>query len=190
MTPSSTSPPVLTGHGIVLRPPKDGDVETRLAFGRDAEIHRMYGGSAASAPPYGRADARAWANSIAEHPAAWIIDHNGAIGEVRLDNINRSDRRASLAIGIFDPQRLGRGLGTAATKLVLAHAFGALGLHRVSLRVLDFNERAIASYRKCGFSIEGREREAGLIDGEWHDDIMMGILAHEFSAQKDLLQGK
>ncbi|MNW10242.1 Spermidine N(1)-acetyltransferase [compost metagenome] len=72
----------------------------------------------------------------------------------------------------------------------MAHAFGELGLHRVSLRVLAFNERAIASYRKSGFSIEGREREAALIDGAWHDDIMMGILAHEFSGTQDRPQGK
>ncbi|MCY1382901.1 hypothetical protein D9M69_709710 [compost metagenome] len=72
----------------------------------------------------------------------------------------------------------------------MGHAFGELALHRVSLRVLAFNERAIASYRKCGFSIEGREREAALVDGEWRDDIMMGILAHECSAPKDKPQGK
>lgn len=149
----------------------------------------MFGGSAA-ARRYGEADAQAWVQHLTEHPSAWIIDCNGAIGEVRLDNINPVDRRASFAIGIFDPKRLGQGLGTAVTKLVLAHAFGALALHRVSLRVLAFNERAIASYRKSGFSIEGREREAALIDGKWHDDIMMGILSHEFSAPNDRPQGK
>ncbi|KQU86027.1 GNAT family N-acetyltransferase [Ensifer sp. Root31] len=190
MNASSTPPPELKGQGFHLRRPEGGDVEARLALGRDPEIHRMFGGSATFARAFGQADAEAWVQHLVEHPAAWIIDRNGPIGEVRLDNINRVDRRASFAIGIFNPKLLGQGLGTAVTKLVLAHAFGALGLHRVSLRVLAFNERAIASYRKCGFSVEGRERETALIDDAWHDDIMMGILAHEFSAAKDKSQEK
>lgn len=189
MNASSTTPPELKGHGFLLRRPNGGDVDARVALGRDPEIYRMFGGSASPAR-YGRADAEMWLQRTIEHPAAWIIDRNGLIGEVRLDNINRHDRRASFAIGILDAKLLGQGLGTAVTKLVLGHAFGELALHRISLRVLAFNERAIASYRKCGFSIEGREREAALIDGEWHDDIMMGILAHEFSAAPDMPQGK
>jgi [ribosomal protein S5]-alanine N-acetyltransferase len=53
----------------------------------------------------------------------------------------------------------------------------------VDLRVLAFNERAIACYTKCGFVIEGRERETALIDGTWYDDVMMSILEHECDAQ-------
>ncbi|MCI2424239.1 GNAT family N-acetyltransferase [Saccharopolyspora sp. K220] len=75
---------------------------------------------------------------------------------------------------------LGRGLGSEATQLVLEYAFTELGLHRVDLRVLAFNERAIACYTTCGFVIEGRERETALIDGRWHDDVMMSILDHEY----------
>ncbi|WP_244519950.1 MULTISPECIES: GNAT family protein [unclassified Ensifer] len=174
----------------MLRRPQAGDVEARLAIGREPEIHRMFGGSASFTRPYGQVDAAAWLQRIIEHPAAWIINRDGLVGEVRLDNVNHCDRRASFAIGILDPKLLGQGLGTAATKLVLAYAFGALALHRISLRVLAFNERAVASYLKCGFSVEGREREAALIDGEWHDDIMMGVLTHEFSSLTDMPQGK
>jgi RimJ/RimL family protein N-acetyltransferase len=35
-----------------------------------------------------------------------------------------------------------------------------MNLHRVDLRVLAFNDGAIASYRKCGFVQEGCERES------------------------------
>ncbi|OCP37524.1 GNAT family N-acetyltransferase [Ensifer sp. LC163] len=190
MNVSSTPPPELKGQGFLLRRPRDSDVDARLALGRDPEIYRMFGGDASFTRPYGQADAEAWLRHTIEHPAAWVIDRGGFIGEFRLDNINRHDRRASFTIGILDPNLLGKGLGTAVTKLVLSHAFGELALHRISLRVLAFNERAIASYRKCGFSVEGREREAALIDGEWHDDIMMGVLTHEFSSLTDMPQGK
>lgn len=73
-------------------------------------------------------------------------------------------------------------MGRELIKLVLSHAFGTMGLHRVDLRVLAFNERAIRCYRSCGFVEEGRERESARIGDVWHDDIIMGILAEEYQA--------
>jgi RimJ/RimL family protein N-acetyltransferase len=46
--------------------------------------------------------------------------------------------------------------------------------------VLAYNERAIRAYQKCGFVVEGRERETAFVDGKWHDDLMMGLLSTEF----------
>ena len=80
---------------------------------------------------------------------------------------------------MFAPQHMGRGYGFEATRLVPSYAFESLGLHRVDLRVLDFNERVIHLYRRCGFVTEGRERESCRINESWHDDIVMAILAHE-----------
>jgi RimJ/RimL family protein N-acetyltransferase len=57
-----------------------------------------------------------------------------------------------------------------------------MALHRVDLRVLEFNTGAIPCYRACGFVEEGRERESCVLEGEWYDDIFMGVLEHEFRA--------
>ncbi len=51
--------------------------------------------------------------------------------------------------------------------------------------MLADNARAIACYRRCGFREEGREREAALVDGTWRDDLVMGILAHEHTTQRE-----
>lgn len=174
--------PTLKGEHIELRAPSEIDVARRLELGTDPEIHRMYGGSRTDLRPYTQIEAQKWFDRLADLPHAWVIALDGQmIGEIRLHSVNEADRRASLAIGIAAIDALGRGFGTEATRLVLTHAFGSLGLHRVGLRVLAYNERAIASYLKCGFIVEGREREAAFVDGEWHDDIMMGILASEFA---------
>jgi RimJ/RimL family protein N-acetyltransferase len=47
--------------------------------------------------------------------------------------------------------------------------------------VVDYNLRAIRAYQKCGFVVEGREREAAFVDGIWHDDVMMAILDREYA---------
>lgn len=85
-----------------------------------------------------------------------------------------------MAIGILDPKLLGKGLGSEAIFLLLQHAFAELQLHRIGIRVLAYNQRAIRAYEKCGFVIEGREREAAFVNGAWHDDVMMGLLDREF----------
>lgn len=85
-----------------------------------------------------------------------------------------------MAIAIYDPQQLGKGSGSEAIRLLLRHAFTELNLHRIGVRVLAYNERAIRAYQTCGFIDEGRERETAFVDGVWHDGLMMGILSREF----------
>ena len=142
----------------------------------------MFGGDRAAAEiPLQGADALAWLARLRSYRHSWVIEHEGRfLGEIRLYSFEPKDKAARIAIALFDPERLGMGLGTEAIRLVLAYGFGTLGLHRVDLRVLAFNERAIRAYRKCGFVIEGRLREAALVDGERHDDLIMGLLVSEF----------
>ena len=174
--------PVLRGASVLLRPSQPGDAEARMAMGDDPEIHRMFGGSRDALRPITAERAARWVQRLAEHPHAWVIEVGRPLGEIRLDRLDPTDRRASLAVGILAASALGAGHGTEAVRLVLAHAFSTLGLHRVSVRVLAYNERAIRCYAKCGFIEEGREREAALVDGVWHDDVIMGVLDRDFRA--------
>ena len=177
--------PDLEGRRVLLRQPRPEDVETRLVLGADPEIARMFG--TVPPPVVSRQMAEQWYERLAKghDPYSWVIEHEGRfIGTARLHSVRLHDpeRRAAYAIGILDPTVLGQGLGTETTRLVLAYAFDELGLHRVDLRVIAYNTRAIACYRKCGFVEEGRERETVLVEGRWHDDVMMSLLEHEYCA--------
>jgi RimJ/RimL family protein N-acetyltransferase len=176
-----TPMPILKGLYLTLRRPVLDDVEARLAIGRHAEVVRAYGRSFDPAERFTREHAERSIAFLIDQPYAWVIDVGGFIGHVRFHNVDSHDRRAALAIGIEDPARLDRGLGTEALRLALGFGF-ATGLHRVSVRVLASNARAIACYRKCGFVEEGREREAALVEGGWQDDLIMGLLDREFAA--------
>ena len=176
-----TTPATLTSGRLTLRPPQDGDVVARLLLGNKPEIHRMFGGDPADFRELTPEGAEAWVATLKAERYGWVIDYeNQLVGSIRLHSVNPMDRRAALSIGILAPESLGKGVGTEAMRLLAAHAFGPLGLNRLSVRVLDFNERAIAAYKKVGFQHEGREREAAFIAGTWHDDLMMGLLAREF----------
>ena len=181
MTPPATPAPVLAGQGILLRPPLPADIETRLDQGRWPEIYRQFGVDAASLGPLTRDRVAAWLDEIAASPTAWVIA--GAddlfLGEIRLRDLNPADANARLGIALYHPGLLGRGLGRAAIRVLMPHAFGPLGLHRLSLRVLASNDRAIRCYTACGFVTEGRERESARVEGLWTDDLIMGCLAYE-----------
>ncbi len=175
---------VLVGARVTLRRPEARDAADRLRLGRTPEIVRMFGGDPAMVRPMTEAAAQRWFSQLAGNPHAWAIEHEGRmLGDIGLDALNEQDRRASLAIGLYDPAKLGIGLGREAILLALGHAFGRLKLHRVALRVIAYNVRAIRCYLACGFVEEGRERETAFVAGQWHDDIMMGVLAREFASR-------
>jgi ribosomal-protein-alanine N-acetyltransferase len=172
---------VLKGKHILLRPLRVNDKIDRIACGRNFEYVRMMGGDYERMPPLTPEEVDAWFDRMASEPHGWAIEHEDrCIGTARLHSLEPADRRARYAIGIFNPATWGLGLGTEATRLVLRYGFATLGLHRIDLRVLAYNERAIASYKKCGFVVEGVERDSALVAGEWHDDVIMSVLEHEY----------
>jgi RimJ/RimL family protein N-acetyltransferase len=144
----------------------------------------MVGGNPRDCPPLTQSEVEQWYTRLCQEPLQWVIEHDGrCIGEARLHSLDQNNRSARYAIGIFDPVHWSRGLGTEATRLVLQFAFEELKLHRVDLRVLAFNKRAIACYEKCGFVREGVVREGVLIDGDWQSDVLMSILEQEYRSQ-------
>ncbi|MEG6510002.1 GNAT family protein [Methyloligella sp. 2.7D] len=184
MTKSTKEPPVLRDGALILRPARESDAEARLALGRTPEIARMFPLDADRArEPLTLEEARRWAERLMAHPHGWAVEYEGRLlGEAHLSQLDRAHGSARFACAIYDPAMLGKGLGRRLIRLVLAYGFGELGLHRIGLRVLAYNERAIRCYKACGFVEEGLVREAVLVDGERHDDILMGVLRGEFEA--------
>ncbi len=101
------------------------------------------------------------------------------IGNVGLHAMDRKDRCAELGIVIGEKSFWNRGYGTEAVSTLLRFAFDELNLHRVQLRVYEYNERAIRCYQKCGFRMEGRLRSKHFHRGVYHDELVMGILCEE-----------
>lgn len=177
--------PVLPGRSVVLRPPRPADVGVVARLGVDPAIERFFGveGIVRRGLTSHEACAALGRLSDRQDTQGWVIEHRERlVGLARLFAVEPPERRARYAITLLSREWLGRGIGTEATRLALTYAFGVLGLHRVSARVLDFNARALACLRSCGFVEEGREREGVPFEGGWHDLIGMGVLDHEFAA--------
>ncbi|ACR79886.1 GNAT family N-acetyltransferase [Kosmotoga olearia] len=170
---------ILKGEKVVLRPLEVEDARTIVPLINDAELRQYL----LQVFPI---------NKFMEEN--WIKNHSSSSNEVNLAittddeligvtgymNIDWVNRCAEFGIGIFNKKYWGKGYGTETTKLMLEYAFRKLNLNRVYLRVFDYNERAIRAYEKCGFVLEGRQRQAVFSNGRYHDVLMMSILAEEY----------
>jgi len=104
------------------------------------------------------------------------------IGNIGLHGLDWKNHSATLGIFIGEKAYWGLGYGTDAILTLLHFAFGEMNLNRIELSVFDYNERAIRSYRKCGFQLEGSRRQALYREGEYHDVLVMSILKSEYEA--------
>lgn len=112
------------------------------------------------------------------------LDEDKTIGVLDLSGINWTAGDAWLGVGVGEPEYWGKGYGSEAVNLLLRFAFESLNLRRVSLNVFEYNERAIKSYLKLGFTIEGRTRQfLNRFDRRW-DVIYMGILRCEWEIRQ------
>lgn len=98
------------------------------------------------------------------------------IGSCSLRNINHIHRNAELQIRIGEYDFQGKGFGTEAINLLVAHGFNDINLIRIYLHVFCNNNRAIKAYEKCNFHTEGLLRKAAYINGEYLDVMLMSII--------------
>ena len=172
--------PELKSGKILLRKPEKEDIDTRILFGTSSEFVKMCGGDTNHINGFTLDDGIQWYKKIIDHPCKWIIDYDGTcIGEVALTPY-KQDNKARYSIAIFDISKWGLGIGTIVAKIVLNYAFNRMKYHKVYLRVLNYNKRAIKCYEKCGFVHEGIDREGALIDGKYETDIYMSIIEDEY----------
>ncbi|KNC20127.1 GCN5 family acetyltransferase [Arthrobacter sp. RIT-PI-e] len=118
--------------------------------------------------------------AAAHDRADWAIirlEDDAFLGEIVLNDLDADNRSLGMRMNLNSAPLFGRGYGTEALRAVIVHAFDDVGVHRISLEVFAFNPRAQRVYEKCGFTVEGRQREALFWDGTWHDVILMGILS-------------
>ena len=168
--------PTLRTPRLVLRPLGPEHLEDVWAALADEESKRLTGTKATFTRE--QVAAHLAAVGAADDRADWAITlPDGAyVGEVVLNELDDDIACMNVRIALA-PGMPGRGYGTEAMTAVLDHAFGAVGLHRVELSVYDFNPRALRSYEKAGFVVEGRQRQTLLWDGQWYDSVLMSVLA-------------
>ncbi len=116
-----------------------------------------------------------------KNPAFIIEKHDGTvIGQCGTMHTNWKNSYTIVWIYIGGAENRGCGYGAEALSLLVGYIFKQMNLNRVGLFVFDFNKRAIKSYEKIGFKLEGILRQELYRNGRYNDVYQMSILKSEY----------
>jgi aminoglycoside 6'-N-acetyltransferase len=191
--------PTLRGRRVTLRPTTRRDILTLAAIlSEPAVAHRW--------PRYDPARVRAelvagrgnlaWAIEVdprglrpsdRDPDAAADLDDARppiVVGAIQACEENEPDYRHAGIDLFLATAAQGRGLGPEAIRLVATWLVDVRGHHRLTIDPAADNVAAVRAYRKVGFEPVGRLRlyERGA-DGEWHDAVLMELLAADLVRQ-------
>ena len=174
---------MIAGRAVDLRPLEPADVDLLHDLADDPAVAQAVVGWAM---PAGRAErAGHLAAGLADRATRRLVVVERGAGDVGLTGLWDLDHREGTATTGLRLRReaWGRGLGTDAVMTLMAWAFHEVGLRRLETTILDFNAASLALYAdRCGWTVEGREREAQFRGGRWCDRYRLGILRTDFDA--------
>ena len=172
----------LVGEGVDLRRHERANYPLYARWYGDEEVWRLT--SWMAEPMHRAAVERLFEDrEVSSLDDSFAIHEEGEeepIGIISLMNLSEANASADLSVIVGEAKDRDRGLGTEAIQVILRYAFEDLGLNRVGLSVFEFNEAAISTYENLGFQREGRMQGAVRRDGEYHDAILMRLLASEW----------
>jgi [ribosomal protein S5]-alanine N-acetyltransferase len=110
----------------------------------------------------------------------WFVECDGvAVGSVALKNISHTMGYAEIGYGIGQPHQ-GKGIATAAVRMLVRMCFSESPLRKLLAYVHDQNLASCRVLQKLGFTQEGLLREHYLINGIPANEILFGLLKHEW----------
>ena len=165
-----TEPPEqepLPGERLLLRRAVDEDRETVGAILSEPEVVRWWG-------PFDPETA------FDELPSSFVVVVDAAVvGWLLFEEEDWWQyRHVSFDIALTTALH-GRGYGQETLRVAIRH-FIARGHHRFTIDPAAGNARAIRAYSAIGFKPVGVLRAYERRDGEWHDGLLMDLLAEEF----------
>ena len=112
--------------------------------------------------------------------AIWNQKKTDLIGHISIKNIDWTIPRAELAY-LISAEYEGKGIMTEVLKTIINLSFEKLGMNKLYLRVITFNDKSYKVAEKCGFKREGIIRnDHRTFDGELVDLYYYGLTREDF----------
>ncbi|HUE98670.1 MAG TPA: GNAT family protein [Anaerolineales bacterium] len=158
--------------------------KAEVRWQRDSEFHRLADGDPARL--FSEKVIKEWFEKQTESfkPERYSFSVRTLAGDKYIGFLGMSvdliHSEAWVGLGIGEREDWSKGYGTDMVRLCLQYAFTELCVERVSLGLHEYNPRALRSYEKCGFRLEGRTRQDVTREGKRYDSFWMGILREEW----------
>ena len=136
--------------------------------------------AASSASPYAIGEPRDDLASVLRGGAGLVNGRGELAGAALLWAIDSHNRSAHLGLSLR-PSFRGRGLGTDVVLALCEYGFAVRGLHRLQVDTLASNAAMISGAVRAGFAQEGTLRGAGWVNGEFVDEVILGLLASDWA---------
>jgi ribosomal-protein-serine acetyltransferase len=112
------------------------------------------------------------------------IWHEGRLaGVIGYDPIDWENRSTEVGYWLGEEYQ-GKGLATAACRALVDHAFGELGLNRVSIACAIENKKSCAIPERLGFRREGVKHQAEWVYDHFVDHVVYAALASEWQTRR------
>jgi ribosomal-protein-serine acetyltransferase len=171
---------------VELRPLEAGDAEALFAAIEASRkpLQRRLGWAAAvkTAADCGDFIGRGAAAREAKEELVYGVFERGKgelVGVVALQNLRATPGLAGVS-GWVRADKVLKGRGTEALRLLVGRAFRSDGLLRLYARIDPLNRAARKVVQKLGFQYEGRLRREKRLNGRWIDQECWGLLKSEW----------
>jgi RimJ/RimL family protein N-acetyltransferase len=104
---------------------------------------------------------------------------NDLLGYASLWGIDLVNRFGHLGVSLR-PAARGRGYAADVVRTLCYYGFTVRGLHRLQVDTLADNEPMIRTATRCGFVHEGTTRSSAWVEGRFIDEVILGLLDHEW----------
>ncbi len=179
---------MLRGKKVALRARIESDVPVLQAELYDDVITRS------------RTDSRPWRPIAADSAAApfhvsdpsdefarfsivALSEGDALAGAAVLWGIDQHNRNAHIGISLR-PDFRGRGFGEDAVRVLCDYGFTVRGLNRLAIETLSDNRAMLRTAERVGFVREGVLRRAAWVNGDFVDEVLLGMLSEEWSHLK------
>ena len=182
--------PVMTGTGFTLRELRLDDAASLLAMLTTEEVSRFISPPPTTVEGFERFIMWTQRERQAGNYACFAVVPDGlttAVGIFQVRSLEPGFATAEWGFAIGS-EYWGTGVFIDGARLVLDFAFDVVGARRLEARAAVANGRGNGALRKVGAVQEGVLRRSFLRNGQYHDQVLWGILAEDWRLQRLSLQ--
>ena len=121
--------------------------------------------------------------------AVCLTENKKQIGNIKVGPINHKHGLSDLVVVIGDKKYWGKGLASEAIKKGMEIAFKEYNIRKLSGSIHSGNAGSIKAYTNAGWFIEGTLKDQFVVNGEFHDRIMVGCFNPKYYKKRGKTNG-
>ena len=190
LTKSPETEPLIRGDGLYLRPAAAGDFSAWAQLRAESRAfltpwEPTWPEDDLTRAAFRRRLRRQVEDMTRDESFAFLIFDaatDALIGGLTLGGIRRGVAQAATLGYWMGARHAGRGRMTRAVAAATRYGFSTLRLHRIEAACLEENIASMTLLERNGFKREGFARAYLLIDGNWQDHLLFGLVDQDFHA--------